>query len=64
MNIIVIAFILLTFIVLGVGVAFMASGNQKLNAKYSNKLMSLRVLFQAIAVSLLAIIYFLSKKGG
>jgi Hypoxia induced protein conserved region len=64
MNIAILAFIIMTFIVLIVGVVIMATGNKKLNAKYSNKLMSLRVAFQAIAIVLLALMYFLGKRGG
>jgi hypothetical protein len=63
MNIVVIAFIGFTFIVLISGVLLMASGHKTLNRRYSNKLMSLRVIFQAIAIAALALIYFLSKKG-
>jgi hypothetical protein len=62
MNLIVVGLIIFTFLILLAGVVIMASGNQKMNLKYSNKLMSLRVIFQAIAIALLALIYVISKK--
>lgn len=49
-----------TTLVLIVGLIFMATGG-KLNRKFSSKLMSLRVIFQAIAILILACIYFFSQ---
>lgn len=49
----------LTTLVLVIGVVSMAIGG-KFDKKFSSKLMSLRVIFQAIAVYLLAFLY-LSK---
>lgn len=46
----------LTVIVLVIGVISMAIGG-KFRKKFSSKLMSLRVFFQAIAILLLVIIY-------
>ncbi|WP_341793794.1 MULTISPECIES: twin transmembrane helix small protein [unclassified Rickettsia] len=46
----------LTVIVLAIGVISMAIGG-KFGKKFSSKLMSLRVFFQAIAILLLVIIY-------
>ena len=48
------AAILSTLIVLVIGIVLMAIGN-KVNDKYSNKLMALRVGLQAIAILLLMI---------
>lgn len=53
--------ILLTLLTLVAGIVFMATGG-KINQKYSNKLMSLRVAFQGIAILLLALIAFIAKK--
>ena len=50
----------LTLLVLIIGLVVMAVGG-KLNRKFSTKLMSLRVAFQALAIAMLAIAYFLSK---
>jgi hypothetical protein len=50
----------ITTIILLAGVAVMAIGG-KLDEKYSSKLMSLRVVFQALAIAVLAIVYYLSK---
>lgn len=53
----IIIFAILTIITLAIGVILMARGGQ-LNEKYSTKLMSLRVLFQAIVIILLIFLYF------
>jgi len=53
------AFIFVTLLVLIIGLVFMATGG-KLNTKYSNKLMSLRVLAQAIAIVCIGLLYLFS----
>lgn len=53
----------LTLLVLIGGVVLMAIGG-RLNKKFASKLMSFRVLFQAISILILGVIYFLNKKGG
>lgn len=53
-------FSFLTLAVLISGVVIMATGS-KLNAKFSNRLMTLRVVFQAIVIALLALFYYLNK---
>ncbi len=63
MNFVAIVLMLSTLVILVAGLVIMASNKQKLNLKYSNKLMSLRVIFQATTIFFLALIYFLSKKG-
>ncbi len=50
----------LTIIVLIIGIIFMAIGG-KLDKKYSSKLMSLRVVLQAIVIALLALLTFKFK---
>lgn len=52
----------LTLVILIVGVIFMMFGN-RLNLKYSNKLMSMRVVMQALTVIGLAALYYIQKKG-
>lgn len=52
----VIIFSVLTVLVLIAGLVVMAKGG-KLNRKFATKLMSLRVLFQLIAILLLAALY-------
>lgn len=46
----------LTTLVLVIGIVSMAIGG-KFDKKFSSKLMSLRVIFQAVAVCLLALLY-------
>jgi hypothetical protein len=53
----IIIFSILTVLTLATGVTLMARGGA-LNAKYSTKLMSLRVVFQAIVIMLLLFVYF------
>ena len=48
-----------TLIVLVTGIIFMAIGG-KLDKKYANKLMSLRVLLQALAIASLGLMFLLS----
>ncbi len=52
----------LTVIILIVGVVLMMFGN-KLNLKYSSKLMSMRVVMQALTVIGFAVLYYIQKKG-
>ena len=60
MQFILVLFMLATFAVVVVGIIAMAV-NGKLNKKHSNKLMRLRVLFQAIAVLVFVIIIWASR---
>lgn len=55
-------FATLTTLILLLGVLSMAFGG-KINKKYGNKLMSLRVLSQAIAIFALFVLYLLYKSG-
>jgi hypothetical protein len=50
----------LTALTLIIGLILMTRGG-KLNKRFSSKLMSLRVVFQAIAILILAIVYFFSN---
>jgi hypothetical protein len=54
-------FITITTIALLLGLVSMAKGN-KLNKNLATKLMSLRVIFQGLALATLLVIYFLSGK--
>jgi len=58
LTIIMFVFVLLTVIALGLGLFGMATGGE-FNKKYANKLMSLRVLMQGIALGLLGLMFFL-----
>ena len=60
MQIILVLFMLATFAVVVVGVIAMAV-NGKLNKNHSNKLMRLRVLFQAVAILVFVIIVWLAR---
>ena len=60
MQIILILFMAATFSVVVLGVIAMAV-NGKLNKNHSNKLMRLRVLFQAIAILVFVIIIWLAR---
>lgn len=51
-------FVLLTAVVLGLGLFGMATGGE-FNKKYANKLMSLRVAMQGMALALLALMFVL-----
>ncbi|MCP5369230.1 MAG: HIG1 domain-containing protein [Rickettsiaceae bacterium] len=57
----IIIFSILTILVLATGVILMAYGGD-LNKKYSTKLMSLRVFFQAMVITVLAFLYLYSTK--
>jgi hypothetical protein len=52
----------LTVLVLFAGLFSMARGGA-FNRKYGNRLMRLRVLFQAIAIAILAIVLYVAKQG-
>jgi len=52
----------LTTIILVGGIVLMMFGN-KLNLKYSAKLMSMRVVMQALTVIGFAVLYYVQKKG-
>ncbi|MDC0045034.1 twin transmembrane helix small protein [Pelagibacteraceae bacterium] len=60
MQFILVLFMLATFAVVVVGVIAMAV-NGKLNKNHSNKLMRLRVLFQAVAILVFVIIVWLAR---
>ena len=60
MHIILVIFMAVTLAVVVVGVIAMAI-NGKLNKNHSNKLMRLRVLFQAIAILVFVIIVWLAR---
>ena len=60
MQIILILFMVATLSVVVIGVIAMAV-NGKLNKNHSNKLMRLRVLFQAIAVLVFVVIIWLAR---
>ena len=60
MQFILVLFMLATFAVVVVGVIAMAV-NGKLNKNHSNKLMRLRVLFQAVAILIFVIIVWLAR---
>lgn len=53
-------FMIMAFLVVVVGVIAMALNN-KFNHKYSNHLMQMRVLFQGIALIILALLVWISK---
>ena len=52
----------LTVVILIAGVILMMFGN-KFNLKYSNKLMSMRVVMQDLTVIGFAVLYYVQKKG-
>ena len=60
MHIILVLFMLATLAVVVIGVIAMAV-NGKLNKNHSNKLMRLRVLFQAIAILVFVIMIWLAR---
>ena len=60
MQIILVLFMAATLAVVVIGVIAMAV-NGKLNKKHSNKLMRLRVLFQAIAIFVFVVIVWLAR---
>ena len=60
MQIILVLFMLATLVVVVVGVIAMAI-NGKLNKNHSNKLMRLRVLFQAVAILVFVLLIWLAR---
>ena len=60
MQIILVLFMAITLAIVVIGVIAMAV-NGKLNKNHSNKLMRLRVLFQAIAILVFVIIVWLAR---
>ena len=60
MQIILVLFMAATFAVVVIGVIAMAV-NGKINKNHSNKLMRLRVLFQAIAILVFVLIIWLAR---
>ena len=52
----------LTLLVLFVGLFAMVRGGE-FNRKYSNRLMRLRVLFQAVAIAIFAVVLYFAKHG-
>lgn len=54
-------FIIITTAVLLLGIVSMARGG-KINQKLGTKLMTLRVIFQGLALLMLVVIYFFSSK--
>ena len=60
MQIILVLFMLATLVIVVIGVIAMAV-NGKLNKNHSNKLMRLRVLFQAIAILVFVIMIWLAR---
>ena len=60
MQIILVLFMIATLVVVIVGVIAMAI-NGKLNKNHSNKLMRLRVLFQAVAILVFVLLIWLAR---
>ena len=60
MQIILVLFMIATLVVVTVGVIAMAI-NGKLNKNHSNKLMRLRVLFQAVAILVFVLLIWLAR---
>ena len=60
MQIILVLFMIATLVVVAVGVIAMAV-NGKLNKNHSNKLMRLRVLFQAVAILVFVLLIWLAR---
>ena len=60
MQIILVLFMIATLVVVVVGVISMAI-NGKLNKNHSNKLMRLRVLFQAVAILVFVLLIWLAR---
>ncbi len=60
MEIILVLFMAATLVIVVIGVVAMAI-NGKLNKNHSNKLMRLRVLFQAIAILVFVILVWLAR---
>ena len=60
MQILLVLFMIATLVVVTVGVIAMAI-NGKLNKNHSNKLMRLRVLFQAVAILVFVLLIWLAR---
>lgn len=60
-SVILLIVMLLVAAVLVTGIALMARGGEA-NRKYGNKLMAARVALQALALALLALLFFISDK--
>ena len=60
MQIILVLFMIATLVIVVVGVIAMAV-NGKLNKNHSNKLMRLRVLFQAVAILVFVLLIWLAR---
>lgn len=60
---IVVLAIISVVVVLAIGLAGFAAGGD-FNRKYGNKLMRLRILFQAIAVGLILLLIYMRSQGG
>jgi len=63
MYAVVVLAIISVFVVLVVGLASFVAGGE-FNKKYGNKLMRLRIAFQAIAVVLILVMIYLRSQGG
>ncbi len=63
MYAIVVLAIISVFVVLVIGLAGFVAGGE-FNRRYGNKLMRLRILFQAIAVALILLLIYLRSQGG
>ena len=61
MNYLLFLFIMITTMILLLGILSMAGGD-KISKKFGTKLMTLRVVFQALAILALVIFYFSSHK--
>ena len=60
---IVVLAVISVFVVLVIGLAGFVAGGE-FNRKYGNKLMRLRILFQAIAVALILLMIFMRSQSG
>ena len=63
MSVVVVLAIISVFVVLGIGLVGFATGGE-FNRKYGNKLMRLRIAFQAIAVVLILVMIYLRSQTG
>ena len=61
LNWLLIIFVVLTFAVLITGIVVMVRGGE-VDKKYSNKLMQMRVIFQAIAIGVIMLAIYLAGK--
>lgn len=63
LNVFVVIALIATVTVLLVGIVAMLRGGA-FNEKYGNKLMRARIAMQALAVSLMLVLYLINKAGG